>query len=139
MSHISLLVLVIAIVIVLIAIAVIASLTRRSRLRPLSDGSKSRYRGDWSAIEARFIDDPSTAVSEADRLAVAILTERRAELGDSRHMPGDLREAREAARSDEGTSGTEGKRKAMVHYKRIVDESTGGAERADETRRREVA
>src|SRR4029077_1267794 len=100
---------------------------RRSRLRPLPAESRDRFARTWSEIESRFIDDPHAAVQEADRVAVMILSERGATIPDGREVPEDLRHAREAARSDEGRQGTEGMRKAMVHYKRIVDDAVGTA------------
>ena len=58
---------------------------------------------------------------------------------DGRDVPQDLQHAREAASSDEGRQGTEGMRKAMVHYKHIVDDAIGTAKETREASRREVA
>src|SRR6185437_8512832 len=99
--------------------------------------SRDRFARTWSEIESRFIDDPHAAVQEADRLAVMVLSERGATMPDGRDVPEDLRHAREAAISDEGRQGTEGMRKAMVHYKRIVVDAVGAPAR--EATRREVA
>ena len=69
-----------------------------------------------------------------------ILGERGATIHDERKVPEDLRQARAAASSDEGRQGTEGMRKAMVHYKRIVDDAVGrDMEKRPEDTRREVA
>ena len=68
-----------------------------------------------------------------------MLTERGATMHDERHVPDDLRSARAAAASDEGRQGTEGLRKAMVHYKRIVVAAVGSPKKDRETSRREVA
>ncbi|TMF73943.1 MAG: hypothetical protein E6I12_14830 [Chloroflexi bacterium] len=78
-------------------------------------------------------------MQEADRVVVMMLGERGATMHDGRSVPEDLRRARAAASSDEGRQGTEGMRKAMVHYKRIVEDALGGAKKPSETSRREVA
>jgi hypothetical protein len=54
-------------------------------------------------------------------------------------VPDDLRKAREAASSDQGREGTEGMRMALVHYKKIVDDSVGETRLKREDYRREVA
>jgi len=127
-------------VVVILAIALIVALTRRSsRLRPLPAESRDRFARTWSNIESRFIEDPRAAVQEADRVAVLILSERGATMPDGRDVPQDLQHARAAASSDEGRQGTEGMRKAMVHYKHMVDDAIGTAKESREASRREVA
>jgi hypothetical protein len=116
---------VIVAIVLAITIALIVALSRRSRLRALPPESRDRYASSWQAVEARFIDDPRSAVQEADKLVVMMLGERGATIHDERKVPADLKQAREAARSDEGRQGTEGMRKAMVHYKSIVQDSLG--------------
>src|SRR5207253_11334286 len=101
--------------------------------------SQDRYSRSWQALETRFIDDPSGAVQEADRVVVMMLGERGATMDDGRRVPEDLRRARAAASSDEGRQGTEGMRKAMVHYKRMVEDGIGSPSSARKTSRREVA
>src|SRR6266511_3579928 len=90
---------------------------------------------------SRFFDDPHGAVQEADKVVVGMLSERGATIHDDRQVPADLKRARAAATSDEGRQGTEGMRKAMVHYKRIVQGSIGAETKPEpeETARREVA
>jgi len=127
-------------VVVILAIALIVALARRSsRLRPLPAESRDRFARTWSNIESRFIEDPRAAVQEADRVAVLILSERGATMPDGRDVPQDLQHARAAASSDEGRQGTEGMRKAMVHYKHMVDDAIGTAKESREASRREVA
>jgi hypothetical protein len=132
---------VIVAIVVVLAIALIVALSRRSRLRSLPPESRDRFARSWQAVEARFIDDPNGAVQEADRIAVMILGERGATIHDDRKVPDDLGRAREAARSDEGRQGTEGMRKAMVHYKRLVEDAVGTdmKKEREEAARREVA
>jgi len=141
MSQSTLLVLVIGIVVVLIVIGLIAAMTGRRgmRLRSLPDESRDRYARSWQAIESRFIEEPRAAVQEADRVVVMILSERGATLEGDKRMPDELRRARDAAASDEGRQGTEGMRRAMVHYKHMVDDAVGTARMKRDDYRREVA
>ena len=135
-------VVVIVAIVLVVAIGLIVALSRRSRLRALPPESRDRYARSWQAMEARFIDDPHGAVQEADKLAVMLLGERGATIHDERKVPADLRAARDAATSDEGRQGTEGMRKAMVHYKRLVVDAVGPEmrkRREEAASRREVA
>lgn len=140
MSHTALTILIVAIVAAIVIIAIVAAASRkRVRLRELPPESKDRYLRSWQAVEARFIDNPEEAVREADRIAVGVLSERGATLHDDRSVPDDLRNARNAAASDKGREGTEGKREAMVCYKRIIEDGVGDTTRTREGYRREVA
>ncbi|TMC50883.1 MAG: hypothetical protein E6J20_16620 [Chloroflexi bacterium] len=130
----------IAVAIVLIAITVVLARTvGKSRLRGLPEESRNRYASSWHSVETRFIDDPSAAVQEADKVVVMILSERGANLTDEKRMPKDLREARTAASMDHGQRDTEAMRRAMVHYKKMVDDAVGTASTRREGYRREMA
>jgi hypothetical protein len=126
-------------VIVVVAVALAVVLSRRSKLRPLPEESRDRYARSWRSVENRFIDDPTGAVNEADRIVVMMLSERGATLSDPRTVPEDLRKAREAAAGDKGPQGTEGMRIALVHYKRMVDDGVRITAPRREVHRREVA
>lgn len=129
-------------IVVVAAVAVgIAMLTiRRNRLRPLSDEARGRYAQSWAAIESRFIGEPAAAVQEADQLALSILRDRGARIDDERRLPRELTQARDAAHTNEGQSGTEGLRKAMLHYRHMVDNSVGQSMRdRNEMPRKEIA
>ena len=139
MTQTMIVILVVAVVVLIVIGLIAAAMSRRPRLRELPTESKDRFARSWDAIETRFIEDPREAVQEADRVVVMVLTERGASMHDARSVPEDLRRAREYAQSDEGRGGTEGMRKAMVHYKRIVDDSVGTGRRKDTDYRREVA
>jgi len=137
----STLILIIVGIAVLLAIVVVAVMaTRRSRMRQLAPDSRQRYAAAWRVIETRFIEDPASAVQEADRLCVEILGERGATLEDERRVPSQLTAAREAARTEGGQGGTEGLRTAMLRYQEIVDDSVGeDLRKQQETHRPEVA
>lgn len=130
----------VAAIVILVLIGIAFVLNRRSRLNPLPAESRERYAQGWRAVETRFFDDPRGAVDDADKLAVRMLGERGATIHDDRKVPDDLKHARAAASSDEGRQGTEGMRKAMSHYKRIVEDGIGSTGKSkEETSRREVA
>ena len=141
MSQSTLVVIVIGVIALLIVIGLVAAMRGRQgmRLRQLPDESRDRYARSWWAIESRFIEDPHAAVQEADKLVVMMLGERGATLENDKRIPDDLRQAREAAKSDEGRQGTEGMRRAMVHYKHLVDDAVGTSRMQREDYRREVA
>lgn len=140
MSISALILLVVGIVIVLVVVGIAVNMSRRSRLGTLSEESKARYAEAWRQIETRFIEDPSTAVREADQLATTVLRERGATMEDERRLPEDLVHARAATGVDANAGDTEGQRKAMLHYKRIVEDAVGDTSRRPvETTRREVA
>lgn len=126
--------------VVLIVIAFGISVARRRRLRSLPPEIKARHVQSWRAIQARFLAEPAAAVQEADQLAVSILRDRGAKLDDDRRLPGELRRAREAAGTNEGVAGTEGLRKAMLHYQAVVDDAAGKSiPKSPEIHRKEVA
>jgi Tfp pilus assembly protein PilV len=134
----ALLILIAAVVVIVIALGV--SVVRRGRLRSLSPELKSRHAQSWTAIQARFLAEPAAAVQEADQLAVSILRDRGAKMDDDRRLPAELRRAREAAGTNEGQSGTEGLRKAMLHYQAIVDDAVGESMRkSPDIKSKEVA
>jgi len=141
MSQDTLVVIVIGVIALLIVIGLVMAMRGRRgmSLRQLPEESRDRYARSWWAIESHFIDDPRAAVQEADRVAVMLLSERGATIDDGKRMPDDLRDAREATRSNKGQQGTEGMRQAMVHYKRLVDDAVGTSRMKREDYRREVA
>lgn len=123
-----------------VVIVLVVTMTRRGRLRSLSPELKSRHAQSWTAIQARFLAEPAAAVQQADQLAVLILRDRGAKMADDRRLPADLRRAREAAGTNEGQSGTEGLRKAMLHYQAIVDDAVGESmHKSQDIQRKEVA
>lgn len=130
---------VIAAIVVIAIVAVLARGIGNRRLHSLPDESKDRYASSWHEIETRFIDDPRAAVRDADKTAVMVLSERGANVSDESHMPNDLQQARAASRGEGGTADTEALRRAMTHYKVIVDDAVGSSRLATERGRREMA
>jgi hypothetical protein len=141
MSQGTLNVIVIGVIALLIVIGlVVATRGRRAMsLRQLPEESRDRYARSWWAVESHFIADPRAAVQEADRVVVMLLSERGATLDDGKRVPAALRQARRAAGNDRGKQDTEAMRRAMVHYKRLVDDAVGTSRLNSKDYRREVA
>lgn len=128
-------------------------------IKPLPAGARERYATEWERVQARFVDDPQGAVSEADGLIQSVMSDRGYPVDDFDQRAADLsvdhpdvvenyreghRFARAAALGD-GT--TEELRRAMQHYRALFDEllgesadaplarDTGSAEPAESPRR----
>jgi hypothetical protein len=123
---------------------------RRAQLdiRPLSDAARSRYAEGWRVAQGRFVDSPSEAVGEADRLVIMVMRERGYPIEDFETRAGDISvdhpdvvENYRAAHgisqaNDRGEAETEDLRQAMVHYRTLFEQLAGvpGDERvADRT------
>ena len=116
-----------------------ALLTRVNRvksmtIRPLSEPERDRFLAEWEAIQARFIDHPRGAVTEADELINSILMARGYEGGPFDRRVTDLsvyhatlvepyRRANlvtVGAGKNEAT--TEELRSAMILYRALIEE-----------------
>jgi hypothetical protein len=114
-------------------------LSRQKRLdaldiHPLSDAQADQFGSAWATVQQRFVDDPASAVSEADRLIKEVMNARGYPLGNFDQRVADLsvehanvvshyRSARELARArEEGQAGTEELRQAMVHYRALFSD-----------------
>ena len=103
-------------------------------LRDLADAERKHFIADWQAVQARFIDHPNSAVSEADVLISALLValgyprggfdQRAADLSVSYpKLMSDYRRANAiAVRPGRIDATTEELRKAMIQYGTIFDE-----------------
>jgi hypothetical protein len=109
---------------------------RRADLVQLSNDSRDRYLVEWDRIETRFLDAPEEAVREADALVMSLLRERRHPL-EERHLPREMQDAHLDAtvRGDR----TEGMRRAMLHYRTVMEKMVGAPVRAERDGRREMA
>jgi hypothetical protein len=100
-------------------------------IRPLVPEDAARFDATWRAIQARFVDDPKGAVSEADRLVGEVMTARGYPLGEFEQRVADIsvdhpdvvinyRAAREIAlQHSRGQASTEDLRQGMVHYRAL--------------------
>lgn len=106
-------------------------------LRPLSADARAAYTQRWSAVQARFVDEPQRAVQEADVLIAELMAERgypaaepteRAELLSVEHPQtiGDYRVAHDTqSHADSDRASTEQLREAMVKYRATFAELLG--------------
>jgi hypothetical protein len=103
-------------------------------LRPLTPEQQSRFGKAWAAAQARFVDDPTGAVADANRLVKEVMAARGYPVGDFEQRAADVsvdhplvvsnyRAAREIAlRAENGKASTEDLRKAVVHCRELFQE-----------------
>jgi hypothetical protein len=103
-------------------------------IRPLSPADRERFTAAWRATQAHFVDDPSAAIGEADRLVTDVMKVRGYPIGDFEQRAADVsvdhprvvenyRGARDTAlRNERGQASTEDLRQAMVHYRALFEE-----------------
>ncbi len=112
-------------------------------IHPLSAERRERYTREWRTVQATFVDQPETAVTEADLLVeevmkargypVAEFDQRLADL--SVHHPrvvDNYRSARAIAlQHRRGEASTEDLRQAMVYYRELFDDLLEDRESAE--------
>jgi hypothetical protein len=111
---------------------------RELDIRPLSPEDARRFAEVWRRVQARFVDDPRGAVSEADGVVDEVMRARGYPIGDFDQRAADLsvnharvvenyRAARQiAGRHARGEAGTEDLRQAMVHYRALFEDLLNG-------------
>jgi hypothetical protein len=111
-------------------------------IRPLAPGDRARFVESWRRIEARFVDGPGGAVTEADQLLGDVMSTRGYPVGDFEQRAADIsvdhpmvlenyRTAHEIAlRQTKGQANTEDLRQAMIHYRTLFEELVGEPELA---------
>jgi hypothetical protein len=129
-------------------------------IRELTPAARDRYFDDWRVVQARFVDAPGAAVTDADRLVQQVMRDRgypvddfetRAEAlsVDHPHVVEHYRAAHGVwAANERGEATTEDLRQSLVHYRSLFEEllgrgaadapvsrDTSAAERADERTR----
>jgi len=104
------------------------------QIRPLAAGDRTRFEESWRKVQARFVDGPAGAVSEADQLLGDVMAARGYAVGNFEQRAADIsvdhplvlanyRTAHEIAlRQMQGQANTEDLRQAMVHYRALFDE-----------------
>jgi hypothetical protein len=103
-------------------------------VRPLTAGDRERFVESWRGVQARFVDAPAGAVSEADQLLGDVMSTRGYPVADFEQRAADIsvdhpvvlqnyRTAHEIAlRQGGGKATTEDLRQAMVHYRTLFEE-----------------
>lgn len=104
------------------------------KIRALSETDRSNFLMRWNEVQARFVDDPSGAVTVADSLVTDLMQARGYPIGEFDQRAADLsvdypvivenyRAAHTIAlRHGEGKASTEDLRQAMVHYRALFQE-----------------
>lgn len=103
----------------------------RFKLRKLDEADRIHYVTAWSAIQAKFVDEPAEAVDAANELIKTVMQARGYPVEDFEHRVADLsvehanvvqhyRAARALALANrEGRANTEELRQAFVHYRAL--------------------
>ena len=103
-------------------------------VRPLGAGDRARFLESWRGVQARFVDGPAGAVSEADGLLGDVMSTRGYPVSDFEQRAADIsvdhplvlenyRTAHSIAlRQLGGKATTEELRQAMVHYRTLFEE-----------------
>ncbi|HEX5228732.1 MAG TPA: hypothetical protein VFW44_13525 [Bryobacteraceae bacterium] len=106
----------------------------RFQLRPLSDNERARFASEWRLVQERFVDDPRSAVSQADRLINEALEARGYPMGEFEQRSADLsvqypyvvenyRKAHRIAVDDRREAvSTEQLRQAMQYYRSLFED-----------------
>jgi len=127
-----------------------AELSRREKrvkgfaLKPLPPSVRDRYADEWDTVQARFVDDPSAATADADRLVMRVMRDRGYPMESFDQRAADLsvdhasdvtnyRLAHDISqKNDHGAASTEELRQALVHYRALFEsllEPTAPADR----------
>ncbi len=103
-------------------------------IRPLGPDDRARFVESWRRVQARFVDSPGGAVTEADQLLGDVMSTRGYPVSDFEQRAADIsvdyplvlenyRSAHEIAiRQTRGQASTEELRQAMIHYRTLFDE-----------------
>ena len=103
-------------------------------IRPLGPDDRARFVESWTRVQARFVDSPGGAVTEADQLLGDVMSTRGYPVSDFEQRAADIsvdyplvlenyRSAHEIAlRRTRGQASTEELRQALIHYRTLFDE-----------------
>ena len=103
-------------------------------VHPLAHEDRDRFSDQWHEVQARFVDDPSGSISDADRLVCDVMKARGYPMSEFDHRAEDLsvdhphvvrnyRAAHQiAVRHDKGQASTEDLRQGLVYYRDLFDE-----------------
>ena len=107
---------------------------RHLEIQPLSQTAHERYARRWETVQAKFVDEPRTAVARADTLIQAVMAERGYPVEDFEQRAADISVDhpqvvenyrvghRLAQESANGSDSTEDLRQAMRHYRALFEE-----------------
>jgi hypothetical protein len=107
---------------------------KKFAIHPLTRDDRERYVLEWTQVQKEFVDDPSLAVGDADKLVTDVMAARGYPMSDfeqraadvSVNYPGVVQNYRAArsvvVRHSRGQAGTEELRQAMVYFRSLFDE-----------------
>jgi hypothetical protein len=107
------------------------------KIRALAPGDHARFLETWRKVQARFVDSPGGAVTEADQLLGDVMLLRGYPVSDFEQRAADIsvdhplitenyRAAHgTAVRQTLGQANTEELRQAMIHYRTLFEELVG--------------
>jgi len=110
-----------------------ASRVEHLHIRQLPQEQSRRYAEQWRFTQSRFVDDPETAVGEADVLVAEVMQARGYPMADFEQRTADIsvdhpsevenfRAAHTlAVRASRGEASTEDLRRAMVHFRALFE------------------
>ncbi len=111
-----------------------ANRVRSYHLRPIASADRVNFLETWTTVQAKFVDNPTGAVQEADQLLGQVMAARGYPVADFEQRAADIsvdhpivvqnyRTAHEIAiRHSRGEAGTEDLRKAMIHYRALFED-----------------
>ncbi|MGB9435373.1 MAG: hypothetical protein WBQ89_24205, partial [Candidatus Acidiferrum sp.] len=114
----------------------------RLNIRPLAASDRARFVESWARVQARFVDGPGGAVTDADQLLNDVMSTRGYPMSDFEQRVADIsvdhplvldnyRAAHETAlRQTRGQARTEDLRQAMIHYRTLFEELVNEPEAA---------
>lgn len=107
---------------------------KKFAIHPLTREDRERYVLEWTQVQKQFVDDPSLAVGNADKLITGVMASRGYPMSDfeqqaadvSVNYPGVVQNYRSARsiveRRNKGQASTEDLRQAMVHFRSLFEE-----------------
>jgi hypothetical protein len=113
---------------------------RKLRVQALSSSDRMKFIEEWRLCQARFVDDPSGAVDDADDLVTTIMRTRGYAVDDpydrvadvSAAYPNQANSYRRAndiiVRHHRGNASTEDLRRAFMDFRALFDEMLAGPE-----------
>ena len=108
------------------------------QIRELGEPERQQYAEHWRRVQARFVDDPQGAVTDADESVGLLMGARGYPMADFEQRAADLsvdhprvvdnyRKAHTIAlRHREGKASTEDLRQAMIHYRSLFEDLLDG-------------
>jgi hypothetical protein len=111
-----------------------AARVEKLHIKPLGPGDRARFIESWAKLQARFVDGPGSAVTDADQLLGDVMSTRGYPVSDFEQRANDIsvdyplvlenyRAAHQCAlRQAKGEADTEDLRKAMIHFRTLFEE-----------------